>query len=744
MVPSQTSIDLGLGNDDDHPRRFLVLPSNFTNDGASAKQSERQVLAYGGDDGTITFLPVDMESPIITNNIVGKAIRRYDDGAVRAVAMSNDGKRVAVGLDDGTTKIYHYDDYDSKKSPHPFAAAAANDEQKREDDDALFSQDLALCEDEEDEGKSFAGPQFEAPIRELQFHPNQDKGYFLAIATEASLCLVNVTSTSTLSQRYLQMEAEKHHDYCGIRAISFAPLNGRWLASLAMDGRLCVWGTSMESDPSTWRLLHRESSTCIPKKDVGEIHGADVSDRSCRPIWLNFSIGSDRESAQAGANEYYLGTPGKVHLVLRRVVPSEKDDSISVLPSSADLNNVDSPASRDGNVSENKEEGGHVESIVSIAQVGNMSSVLSSGRDGRIVLWDIDNGNAVKPKQLGHFESIPTDLMVGQRVVFAACADGRCRILSLPKSHVPRKDSDEDDSSLLATNGSHLRSKRKSDDPRRNQKYAKRGKEEGDDDDDDVNFADDDDSQGNEDASNSRVRFVDDEAAEEEDDDGGEIEKDLQLPSITRDESSKDILDQPDADDDISEELDLSRFRNMDRMAQLPAVSEQPAFSPSSTPLDLSRRFLCWNHMGAVTLLRGGDILNDRNTVDITFTDSGVRRPISFTDNQDFIVGSIGDDGGIFASDLQRGDEDDDYDNEDDEVVTGLSERTKAAVSRQRRKQMRGGKDGQGHPKGSSIYFHRFETFGSVREKDWYLTLPDGELVLGSACGAGWAAVVSR
>ena len=103
----------------------------------------------------------------------------------------------------------------------------------------------------------------------------------------------------------------------------------------------------------------------------------------------------------------------------------------------------------------------------------------------------------------------------------------------------------------------------------------------------------------------------------------------------------------------------------------------------------------------------------------------------------------LGGGGGIFASDLQI-DENEDYGNEDDDIVTGLSERTKAAVSKQRKNQLRRGADGQGQPKGSSIYFHRFETIGSVREKDWYLTLPDGERVLGSACGAGWAAVISR
>jgi hypothetical protein len=57
---------------------------------------------------------------------------------------------------------------------------------------------------------------------------------------------------------------------------------------------------------------------------------------------------------------------------------------------------------------------------------------------------------------------------------------------------------------------------------------------------------------------------------------------------------------------------------------------------------------------------------NARNTVDISFTDSAFRRPFSFTDHINFILGSLGEDGGIFASNLQQEDEQDD---EMDEIV---------------------------------------------------------------------------
>jgi chromosome transmission fidelity protein 4 len=108
----------------------------------------------------------------------------------------------------------------------------------------------------------------------------------------------------------------------------------------------------------------------------------------------------------------------------------------------------------------------------------------------------------------------------------------------------------------------------------------------------------------------------------------------------------------------------------------------------------------------------------------------------------DFILGSLGEDGAIFASDL-TGDDDDD-DDEDGKIVDGLnmSERTKKLLKRSLKRRMNKG-DGR-QPTGSKVYFHRFETFGAPRDKDWLLTLPDGERVIGCACGEGWSAVVTR
>lgn len=244
--------------------------------------------------------------------------------------------------------------------------------------------------------------------------------------------------------------------------------------------------------------------------------------------------------------------------------------------------------------------------------------------------------------------------------------------------------------------------------------------------------------------------FIDDEA-EDDADDNGSKSKSANKPT------SKDSIDEHSAHDDSDNSFDdhddidgaypeiygdqKMNSMNHHRIMALDLPEKQPPFAPSSSPLDLPRRYLCWNSIGSVTLRHsdGDDITNFRNTVDIHFTDSGVRRPISFTDNLGFILGSLGEDGGIFATDLVEDDDDDDDDDLLDQVgVPGLSETTRQAVKKSRRNQ----KD-KSKPTGSSIYFHRFETFAALREKDWYLTLPNGERALGCATGEGWAAVMT-
>jgi hypothetical protein len=199
------------------------------------------------------------------------------------------------------------------------------------------------------------------------------------------------------------------------------------------------------------------------------------------------------------------------------------------------------------------------------------------------------------------------------------------------------------------------------------------------------------------------------------------------------------IGDGNDQDDQSDDGLDDVSHRGQMTMYQPSIKLPEPqiAFVPSATPTDLARRFMCWNHMGAITHLQGEAGVT-RSSIDIHFTDSAFRRPISFTDNMGFILGCLGEEGGIFATDVEEDEEDEDL----NQIVKGLkmSEATKAALKKSHKSRMN---NDSAKPTGSNIYFHRFETFANVRDKDWYLTLPDGERAIGCATGEGWAAVMT-
>lgn len=670
--------DVNDDSDNEHPRRFLKLPFCGT------------VLAYGGEEGVITAKK--------QNDDEFKVIQRYND-MVRAVAISADGKRIVIGCDDGSTMVYTFDDYEGGSELHPFCQALKSNKHKQDDDD-LLSQDFAFSSGL----KSFAGPQCELPVRDLEFVQQGDGVYWIAIASESGLVLVNVTSSSTLLERELEYQIKDHHSHSGIRGVTAS--NGL-MATLAMDGRLCLW------DTATNTLSERESSTCVPKKDVGEIHGADPFDRSCRPVFSQLSL-----------EQLLLATPGCLLPTLRLLTKQGRSNKLQILE-----------------IENTKPEEGHIEPIVCIRfmdEVSNHSDkyFLTSGRDSRLILWMFHpDQTKVTPLETFTLPTPSTDLLVQKSEVFAAGVNGTYSTVDLAP-HLPN----------IVTKQSQNTSTKPTEKavPTKLSKKIVKSKMTGweSDEDDDVTFPEAD-SQSN---NKNRVRFVDDEAAEDNEE---EAENNLLEKEDTKNSTSDAFNDDDDEgslDDNApaqktSNDMDEAMADLDDDMAELrqsslrvrgvPFVPPQPAFSPASTPLDLARRFLCWNHIGAITLLHG----DDRNTVDITFTDSAYKRPVSFSDNMNFILGSMGEVGAIFATDLQLDDDEENgsLDGLDD---LNMSEATKRAV---RQSQKKGGNKATG----SSIFFYRFETIGSLREKDWYLSLPVGERVWGAATGTGWAAVAT-
>lgn len=305
---------------------------------------------------------------------------------------------------------------------------------------------------------------------------------------------------------------------------------------------------------------------------------------------------------------------------------------------------------------------------------------------------------------MAQFQSPPTDLLWEKDQLYVALPDGSLKVLPMPLQ-----------CSKVSTKSNAVKSKSKEtvvDRTRKTDDY-------GDDDNADVEFS-------------RRNPFIDDEAADDEDNDvnpsaSGHIAYDSDIsPPKTR--------DYDDDEEDDMDDVDDGTFA----LQRVPAVfgakmpKPQAPFGPSATPIDLAHRILCWNHIGTAIWHRGEDDIRD--SVDITFTDSAFSRPMRFTDTVGFIVGSLGEDGGMFCTDVAHVDDEDDPDKQDlAEVVAGFRmDATKANLNKK--------KSGAG----STIYFHRFESFGSLREKDWYLTLPDGERAVGCATGEGWAAVITR
>ena len=329
---------LGLGpkhDEEDHPRRFCPFPNGA-------------IVAYGGEDGGITCLEEKEKQP--------KKARQFDE-EIRAVAVSIDGKRVAVGFEDGSSKIFVYDDYNKdEEGHHPFLAglkqkkrSGDDDDNEDEDEGGFFSQ---LSEGDHDENEvSYPGPSFEVPIRDLKFDPRNK--YYLAVASESGFCVINTKSESASANRHLVHECDQEHDSGGIRGLAYCKgqeEDTNVLASLAMDGRLCLWDVS---DPNLgFELLHRDVTKCVSKTDVGEINEADVADRSCRPVF---------------SSSKYLGLPGSTDMQLRNA----SDWKASLFLSSVDGD-------------------GHIETIVSMVFTQDEKHVITSGRDGRIVLWKLE------------------------------------------------------------------------------------------------------------------------------------------------------------------------------------------------------------------------------------------------------------------------------------------------------------------------------------------------------------------
>ena len=655
---------------------------------------------------------------------------------------------------------------------------SGNKSDDEEEDGGFFTQSQGYDDEEDNDDsptmKEFKGPRFDAAIRHMTFDPRSSstsKQYYVAMVSESSaapLRVVNVYDEDTVEKQvYLEEEGCDYHMGSGVKSVAYSNSGGGgnkkvWLTTLSMEGKINLWDVSSPLTlPDNWSHVHSDYVQVTPK-DMG--FSANAGDKACHLVWG--SIGGVGEKKKKDV----LLVPGKVDVQVR-VIPggsSSDEDSLTCFKKQQFLMAL---------------EEGHKDNIVAMAfepvksddDQSRSRRVVTAARDGKLLLWEmtLDNdedtnsvsGSLVKELTMvrgtSETKGIPviTSIVWVGDVLYVANADGEILVVSVSAQMLAMNveedghgekvgvESDVEDA-LEGDDGSLGGGDIDDKDVEETSKVKATSRvleDDEDDEDDDINDAAVAESTGKD---GGASKFIDDEAEAEDDDDVASLNAEKDTAGQTAGGDDDDDKTEPIADDDVDfgnhdDPMDFGDSGDDHLRAtsnySLPPL--QPAFAPSSTPIGDSRRILCWNHMGVLTLRPDVDNQGN-NLVDISFHDNsglaGGRRPITFTDNVGFIVGTLGDDGGLFASDLMEDEEDDDEFDEDG-LTAGLSEATRKAVKRAQKKL-----NGNDSAKGSSVYFHRFETFGKPSDKDWVYALPDGERVLGCATGKGWCGVMTR
>lgn len=783
-------------------KSFQKLHLNLEKSSTKAKRNlvlfQNCLFAYGGENGLISVLRLPFNNEAVNDKSSSlasslsssfKVIHSFDE-PVRALAFSSDGQRVAVGLDDGVIEIYEFTAHELQSSSpyHPFSGPslssknACNDSRlfagSSDDDvngqDILASQqdDLFATQDDIMEhadggtnglssgllSPSFRLPhRFDSPIRSLDFCPIVNSNhYFIAISTESSpgLTIANVTSLDAF-EKYLDSEASSIYDHHGVRNAVYSP-DGNHVVSLGCNGMLCLWNVPVSGDRELdWELVHSDSHLVVSQQDTGAF--ATSKDKSMVPVW--------------STDGSLLAIPGEKDLQLRRKRQESQGQGGGVKEWFAKDLLVWKQNGNNGNTGNADDD-----VIVGIAvDPRNEGYVVTSSLNGAIGLWKVDldaKNDEPQGRFLGnilHTESLCTHLLwkkeESSEILFLALDNGYVQLIDgrdsiLEKSFIQEKtkrvnvnEQNEQEENEAETQEAEFDTQPIALRPvTMERKRLKKPVEN----DQEAYDSNDDNSIFEKDTSNmAKNSFVMDEADEVDDEDmehnertesnsvGSRLDYDDVLRNKDNSHSQSDGHDDENLDkdqfdangDDEDYDIDEEGIIGSNRIAEIPEA--QAPFAPSSTPL-ATRRILCWNQNGVITSRERQDVSGVR-TIDFTFTDSATKRPISFRDPYNFIIGSFGEEGGLFASDLMEEVDEDDIDVGD--VLNGMSASTRAIVKKSGRRNSSSRSD---RATGSNIYFHRFETFASLGDKDWTLALPEGELVLGCATGFGWNAVVTN
>ena len=691
------------------------------------------------------------------------------------------------GDDEGAPKPNN-DDATARPAPvHPFVLCGR-------EGTPSFSQSQSF-EGENEGEERFDGPRLDAAVRDMAFDPrscdpdspvpgpasgsvpesssparkNKKVKYFLAIASESGnqpLTVVDASAEDTATDAYLQDRSGDEYEGGGAKGVAYSSLpppeeeggtpgakGNVVLSAVGMTGRLTHWDVTSTTDPELmWDLVHAEMAAVMPRDD-GLGAGGSGAVLAAKGAWV--SLLPKEEEPEPGEEE-------------KKRVPK----GVLLVPGKADLQYrvVDLASSNGGELTadELKKElskahfasGGHVDDIVAIlardASAGEVR-VLTGGADGRVCRWtlSVDSDGNVECAHDGEVEVPPPGEKKGVPPVTSLVWCGEKVLVGRGDGSVVAADvgkRSKGGGGRTAGTAAAASEACASDDDDRTLPAPE------DEDEDDGTETDDAEEKAAEEKKKKAVRKLIDDEAEDGSDGEDEVQYDDVIAVERPAEAAADGADGG-ADEDIAFDDGGDAFDDPppeDSAAYTSTLGpsfppNQAPFAPSSTPADGpegSRRILCWNHVGVATHRPddGDDTTNGNSVVDVGFHDAAGlvgtgRRPVSFTDNVGFVLGTLGEEGGVFATDVQDdGDEDMEEEDEDLGALGIMSEAARRAARRSTRKR----KDGGSGAGGSSVYYHRFETFGSARDKDWVVGLPDGEGAVGLAAGKGWVGVVTR
>jgi hypothetical protein len=348
-----TMVDLRLDGDDaddepeEHPRRLLRVDRNV-------------IVAYGGNFGKIV-------------NVATRRVVRTTDEAIRAVAANRSGTRFVVGMDSGESTLYAYEPEQVAAAiaeggtGHPFAAVAStraerHDDHGGDDDDDVdrfMSQgsDAILAEPRKGESR-WEASQDDDSMRDYVW---LDDGTTLLCASEKHWYWLDCSTETSCLTKHFPPELDAAHSGSGIRSLALNQ-NQTVLITLDMEGRACWWKPTIKACAAAngaspkWTLLHREATKCVSRQDVGEVFGSSSWCRSSRPQFVTSKVAA---------------LPGEPFLQLRRVDNGSVEMFDQVVDESGDGGKVQ----------------GHVQAIVTMCSRDGY--LITSGRDGRVVVWDI-------------------------------------------------------------------------------------------------------------------------------------------------------------------------------------------------------------------------------------------------------------------------------------------------------------------------------------------------------------------